>query len=431
MTDGPPADGGSVTGGPETDGPPADVLESGPGGSGRWRRPWVLLLVVAAGVALLGLWVAASGDQRPPRSPGAAPTSTPSFSQPAWPTPSPVCCRPGQYRLDGWQGYGPAGVRLLGGGHDPLVLDVHTGRTTPVHWLRLPRGQRLQLYQVGGGRLVGVVSSYNGDLVTAYLRRSSGGTVSLGAFAVAIASRDGGLLAFRPDQPEGEHPPSRLASFTADGQLRWQRLIREPSEVVRDTPHGLLIHVFDDGTSPAGGSMRLVDPRTGVVRRDLGRAISVLASTDRAVAWLGGPCQAEGECPLRVTDLRSGRTTGYPAPLGRTPGVAEFSPDGRLLALGVYGLHESVPGRVRDGFAGVLDLRSRVFTLVPGVSTGVKSVPALGWAPDGQWLLMAVQSNDDQERLAMWRLGAGGVTVLPTVLPGWTLAGGSGLTIQR
>jgi len=90
----------------------------------------------------------------------------------------------------------------------------------------------------------------------------------------------------------------------------------------------------------------VVAGRTGAVRRDLGPAIGVLTSTDRAMAWLRGPCSVEGECRPMVTDLRTGHAASYRSPLNRTPTAAAFAPAGRRLALGVSGLHEFIPGAV-------------------------------------------------------------------------------------
>jgi hypothetical protein len=425
MTDGPAA----------ADRPMPDVLESGPGGAGRRRRPWVLLLVVAAGVALIGLRASGLGDQG-----GSGPVSAASVPAPTTqpersaapvraPAPGPPACtdcRPGRFRLTARPGFGPAGLRLVVGGQHPAVLDLATGRTTPIAGLRLAADQAATLYPVDGG-LVAVISVAGGGPVDSYLLRDAGGTVRLGRFDAAVPSRDGGLLAY--DMGWNPPTPGRLVSFTAAGQRRWERTFRMPTSVIRDTPYGLLIQEFEDPDT-GGGPLRLIEPRTGRVRQDLAWAVQVLTGTDRYVVWLSGECRDDGgPCRLIVTDLGDGRSTARPVPLRRVPGTAAMTPDGRL-AVGVAGLHDFVSGSIRDGFVAVLDLATGTYTRLPGLTAQAKHVPALGWSPDGRWLLMAVQPDDQHDRLVLWRRGSAGLTVLPTVLPGWSLDSGRGLLIR-
>jgi hypothetical protein len=389
----------------------------------------VLLLVLAAGAALVGLrsW----SEDRPTAPPNAA-TSTPEpgVVLRTVPPPDPPCsgCPTARFRLTAREGHGPDGVRLVTSGRRPAVLDLRTGRTAPLRGLPLARGQAAQATRVAGG-LVAVVATTEGSLVGAYLLRDSGQTVRLGRFDVAVPGQDGGFLAY--DAGYERPVPGRLVSFGPEGGIRWQRSIPSAMEIVRDTPYGLLVHQMADSTA-AGGPLRLVDPRTGAVRRTLGSAMPVLASTDRLVAWLPGWCDQEGSCPVRVTDLRTRRTAEYAPPLRRTPGTAAFSPRGQL-AVGVGGLHDFVPGSgpdsVRDGFVALLDPASGRFRRLPGLSTQAKHTPALGWSPDGEWLLMAVQPDDRHDRLVMWRRGQHGLTVLPAVLPAGTLGSWQGLVV--
>jgi hypothetical protein len=418
---------------PDAAGPVPDVLESGPsrfGGTGRWRRPWVLLLVLAAGAALIGLRASEAGgrgDSPPAASAAASEPDRSVVPPPAPPIEQPACtdnCRPGRFRLDARTGFGPPGLRLVTSGNQPVLLDVGTGRTTPVPGLPLVADQAASLFQVPGG-LVATVSA--AAPVDSYLVRGSAPAVRLGRFDGAIPSRDGGLLAY--DMGWNPPTPGRLASFTAAGRLRWQRPFRQPTGVIRDTRYGLLIHDFADPDG-GGGPVRLVDPRTGAVRREVAWTEQVLTSTERYVVWLSGPCQDDGgPCQLLITDLGNGHTSAYPVPLDRVPSTAALTPDGRL-AVGVGGLPGFVPGRVRDGFVALLDRSRGTYTRLPGLSAQVKHVPTVAWSPDGRWLLMAVQPDDQHDRLVLWRPGHAGLTVLPTVLPAWSLSNGFGLLIQ-
>ena len=419
---------------------PAEVLESGPGRPGRlgrpgrWRRPWALLLVLAAAAALVGLRAAQTGGRAGPQPVAGAAGSA------AEPEPSVVfvpgpssdrqtctgACREGRFRVAARPGYGPAGVRLVAGGAEPVLLDLGTGRTTPIPGLPLRADRTATLYQVPGG-LVGTVSVAGGGPVGSYLLRGSAPAVRLGTFDGVIPSRDGGFYAF--DMGWNPPRPGRLVAFTGTGRPRWQRPFRQPTAVLRDTRHGLLIHQVPDPASGAGPVL-LADPRTGVPRHEIGWAQQVLASTDRYVVWLDGACTDDGApCELLVTDLTGPHTTSYPVPLGRVPSTAAVSPDGRV-AVGVGGLPGFVPGQVRDGFVALLDRSTGAFTRLPGLSTQVKHVPAVGWSPDGGWLLIAVQPDDEHDRLVLRRPGRSGLTMLPTVLPAWSLDTGNGLLIQ-
>jgi len=129
---------------PDAAGPVPDVLESGPsrfGGTGRWRRPWVLLLVLAAGAALIGLRASEAGgrgDSPPAASAAASEPDRSVVPPPAPPIEQPACtdnCRPGRFRLDARTGFGPPGLRLVTSGNQPVLLDVGTGRGWPALYL--------------------------------------------------------------------------------------------------------------------------------------------------------------------------------------------------------------------------------------------------------------------------------------------------------
>jgi hypothetical protein len=78
---------------------------------------------------------------------------------------------------------------------------------------------------------------------------------------------------------------------------------------------------------------------TGTFIRTLGIASAVVGWSGDRVAWLGGSCTSNGECPLHITDAATGGdVTVAPPPgyAGYLPGGA-FSPtNNQLLALYVY-----------------------------------------------------------------------------------------------
>jgi hypothetical protein len=402
-----------------------DVLESGPGRPGRWRRLWVLLLTVAGVAGLVALRVAASGSRPAAPAPPAAATPTAVGTvEPAPAIPSCPTCRPGRFSLHATSGYGPAGMRVAVGGRHPAVLDIATGRTTPVGPLHLESGQGTTLYPVPGG-LVASIYGNGGDVVGGYLLPDSGGTVRLGAFDQWLPDRDGGFLGYRG---AWNGHTGLLAAYTSSGRERWRRVVLATASVLRDTPYGLLVQTLptqDSGVGP----IQLLDARTGRVLRRIAVATSVLTSTDRAVVWLDGPCHDDGgPCRVVVTDLATGRGRTFPPPLGRVPSTAALSPDGRL-AVGVSGLHDFLPGAIRDGFAAVLDPTTGRLEPLPGLSTQAKHAPVVAWSPNRPWLLMAVQPDDYHDRLVLWRVGDAELTALPTALPAWSLAYVSGLAL--
>lgn len=377
----------------------AEMLSSGPGarpaGPGPRRRPrW---LVPVAGVLLAAVLTVLAVPSVPTRTVAPVPTPT------GPPPPEAV------YLLDGTPSAGPAGVRLLLGGLDPGVLDVGNGRLTPLAGLRTTSNEVVKLRR-GRGFTVAFVHTGGDEFARAFVLPDAGGSVPIGAVRDVLPMRDGTLLTVVC--VAGTGGGCVLGSRTATGAVRWQR--RVPSEValVRDTPYGVVASVFE---GDRGLLLRLEDPRTGRVDRVLGRTDQVLAANDRRVAYQPSGCSSD--CQVLVADLADGsRWTLPPAP-GR-PADGAFSPDGRRLALGFWGLHsqDPDPSRQRDGYAAVLDLAAGGgWHRVPRLTTGVKVAPVPVWTPDSGQLLVAV-GNDRVGRVAAWRPGAPRITVLPVRL---------------
>jgi len=322
--------------------------------------------------------------------------------------------------LDGRPGAGPVGFRLEVGGTAPVIVDAHTGHVTP-----LPRLRRLvaaEFAELGRLRAATVVVVRNGALeaVATYVLPDAGGSVSVPPSDGVVRAMDGGFFAYDSGV---DRPPARLVSLTASGRLRWQRAFSVPTVVQADTPYGLLIQ--ETPAPPATeGPLRLVDPRTGALRRNLGRAAYVVTSTPNAVAWFSSYCVAQ--CQLTVTNVANGGNTRYAMPDGRIPTYAAFSPDQRLLALSFPGLEDAAPGVKRDGFVVVLDLRSGRAETVPGLSTEARSAATPAWSPTEGLLALEVRSppDGDHDRVVLWRPGETRLTELP-LLP----SGASGLVV--
>lgn len=390
----------------------ADILASGhPDGPGQRRRPptWLLLLVAAAVLVGLQSWRnrALEPQAGPSPSPSAAATAEPSESR--GPSGSPA-----RFRLDGRPGAGPAGFRLEVGGTAPVIVDAHTGHVTPLPRLRrLVTGEFAELRRLPAATVI-VVRNGALEPVATYVLPDAGGRVSVPPSDGVVGAVDGGLFAFDSGV---DRPPGRLVSLTAAGGLRWQRPFSVPTVVQADTPYGLLIQELPAPPS-TGGPLQLVDPRTGALRRELGRPAYVVTSTPNAVAWFSSYCV--DVCQLTVTNVGTGRNTRYAMPDGRIPTYAAFSQDQRLLALSFPGLEDAAPGLKRDGFVLVLDLRSGQLETVPGLSTEARSAATPAWSPTEGLLALEVRSppDGDHDRVVLWRPGEARLTELPLLPSG-------------
>jgi hypothetical protein len=378
----------------------AEVLSSGPAGAagrGRSRRhrrgtgPLAAVLV-AAGASVLA--VEAGGGPRPvaPFRPGPAPAAV--------------------YRLDGDAGTGPAGVRMLIGGRRPVVLDTGTGAVTALPVPAVP-GDVAELDRAGGTTTV-LLHDISRLRSRAFALRPNGRAVPLGRAIDVLPMRDGGVLAEDCEGP-GNIGPCTLTAHGGAGARDWSRTVPRKLDLIRDTPYGLVVGADDDDSR----LVRLEDPRSGAVYRVIGTADAVLGADDRQVVFTPVGCRSD--CELTVAALDGGSARVLPADPGN-PAVAEFSRDGRWLAVGYTGL--SVDDRsastYRDGHVSVISLtRADRWLPVPGLTTGSASTALPVWAPGDQLLLAVPTTGLGSGRVALWTPGAGRVTILPVRLTGF------------
>jgi len=390
-------------------------LEGGPV-TRRPRPRWLSTLGVVALAVALAVLAVRDGTGRPPAARTAAPTPPPALLSSA-PTVLPGPPPPDAvYRLDGVEGPGPVGVRLLLGGLRPGVLDAGTGRLTGLRDLRHDTGDPVDLRR-GPGLTVALVHS-DAYYVRASVLPDGGGSTDLGTVQDALPMRDGSVLA--AVCLAGSGGGCSLSQHTAAGGLRWQRRVSARMVLVRDTPYGVLTLLPGD---EAGGLLQVENPRRGKIVLDLGVVGSVLAASDRLVAWQAAGCLSG--CPVLVADLGTGVRRVLPALAGR-PAVGAFSPDGQRLAVSFVGLPPQDPdrSRQRDGYVAVLDLRTSVWTRAPGLTTGAKVAAVPVWTPDGDRLLIAT-ANGGVGRIAVWRPGDPRLTVLPVQLGGFFVEPGT------
>lgn len=403
-----------------------DVLSSGfpEQDEDAWARPpayrprWLSAVAVLAVAAVLAVLAVRQGTGRPDTA-TAAPTRTIRVIPAPPPTPTPPTrpradagLRPAPvHRLDGDPGVGPAGVRLVVGGREPGVLDAGTGLLTPLPAPGLGSGEGV-LVRRGAGYTITIVGFNSRPQARAWLVPDGGGAaVDLGDVQDLLPRRDGSVLTeFCTPDP----PLCSLAARSRTGAPLWTRRLGSFVELVGDTPYGVLVsaHREDGRMEP-----RLIEPRTGAVRREFGRVEMVLGASGRRVAWRPAGC--DSNCPVVVADLADGRTRRLPAVAGRSV-TGAFSPDSQRLAVGFMGLDPNDPdlSRQRDGYAAVLDLGNPGWVRAPGLTTGVKSAPVPVWTPAGDRLLLGT-ADAGQGRVAVWRPGDARLTVLPTRLVGF------------
>jgi hypothetical protein len=370
------------------------------------------MVVIAAALAgAVRLW-GGSVAQPPPR---AEPTATPT------PTEAPPSPRLATFRLVGRPGSGPPGLRVLVGNAQPATLGsgapavvTATGEVRPLPGPKAGAGQLVEVRRLPAATAVILQDAQFRPLSLTVLP-DRGAVAHLGAdLDTVVAAHEGGFIAANSGWTGHS---GRLASYTAAGQLRWQRPLGDATLVQRDTPYGLLVDVIDNPETSSQGTLALIDARTGALRHRIGAADTVLASTDRTVAWVPYGCgEWPGRCSLASTDLRTLEQAIYPLPNGRPPAYGAFSTNETMLALSFSGRHEFAASLDPDGYVSVLSLVTGQFERMPGLTTPAKQAPTLAWAA-GLQLMLGVRANDQLDRLLMWSPGQPGPTVLPCKLP--------------
>jgi hypothetical protein len=133
----------------------------------------------------------------------------------------------------------------------------------------------------------------------------------------------------------------------------------------------------------------LWDPRTGRVLRHFD---NVIATGPEQIAWSPG-CRS---CRVQILNVSTGTTVTTPIPGNPAALGANFSDDGRLLAVGL-------PGRELEVFG----TGSRTLTVVPGTALSSAEWENVGWQPGGHRLVIAAGPNSTvgPAQLAYWQPG--------------------------
>lgn len=194
-------------------------------------------------------------------------------------------------------------------------------------------------------------------------------------------------VAFREVAVPGAEAASRASGGRVAGRLpRWTFVHAAlPGGFVVERRSGLAVWDGGDRMRPLRG----------------GRRAWPVASGGSRFAWCREPCRT-----VRVRTAAGDRTFTPPSPLRLLGHGGSFSPDGSRLALPVT--------RGNRSRAAVIDLRTEVWSLVPGGR--LSDYGATAWSPSGRWLYLATADG----RLRAWQPGAPRAELLP-VDPGGTV----------
>lgn len=372
----------------------AEVLDDGrkpprggrrPTAKWRGRRSWRWAGAVATGVLAVA-YALRVGPAVPPAPTGPKPptgnSSTP-FSLPGTPL---------QNSSD---------VTLLIAGRTVSRLDVDSGRLSPIEGMPSADGTAVIGVPLRGGtflaRSAGPVALHDPGMELFALRTGS-------ARAQALGRVDGLAPAADPDaawatlldrpvtRPDG---PGRLRLVNLDGRYVGPTY-RLPAgrPIVAGLANGRLLTVT--GTSTQQPTFEEWNPRTG--RAHTSYAV-VLANDAQTVVWTDRDCGPR-RCRMRATDVITGRTRLIPLPPGRWPASAQFSPDGRRLALTLNEGATSA-GNPTQSAVVVLRLEDLGIEKVPASTTDAGGWLTVAWSHDGHWLALA-PGNRSPVRVALW-----------------------------
>jgi hypothetical protein len=339
------------------------------------RQRWSVAVLGIATAVLFGYVATHRDPVQRPDPPAAAPTT-----------------QPGLPRVVGTRVRGPDGLKVLVSGQYPEIIDTSTGHAAPVPGVQLSAGERAAVQLVPAGTVVAETAPGTSRVRTTLTpilgpRRP----ILLGDDVVVVPAARGSDL-YVADRG----PASTKVSVTAGtGKVRTAWTAGGRLSPLRDTAAGLVAVGVDDREVT---DVRLLDPRTGALRRRLAVGAIVVTVGPSSLAYVQASCPRD--CPVTVVRLVDGRSRDYRMPAGSgNPGTGAFAADGRWLALGVPGQYRDGRLVVVPGFAEVLDLGTGVVVRVPGLETAAERAPDLSWS--GGTLVLGVWSADGGQ-VASW-----------------------------
>lgn len=297
---------------------------------------------------------------------------------------------------------GSTGLQLLVANDPPFVLNVDTGRVTPVGGLDVSGNPVISVLAVGADAVIWLDRSPRpGNVLTAEIyvvRRNETTAVPL-ATAWEVAPAADGAAVWLKSYSDADHCT-----------LREVRLDGEERQGPRPLP--CATRLIDAGGIPLlveQGSV--VEPHTG---RNLVTSGRVWAMTRDLVVTV-----AASKGPITLVDLRSGERWSfrYPSQISGQGGVDEAAvhPNGRLFALSFSDPAFGFGGpQVTDVW--LLDAGKRRFQHLPDMPAVVSlKRTSMSWTSDGRLVVLAESAG--RNVVGVWRPGERRVAVRRVSLP--------------
>lgn len=286
---------------------------------------------------------------------------------------------------------GKTGLRLVVADKPPFVLDVDTGRVTPVPAVRPQSRGTLRVVGVGGRAAVVVASAVYRHAGLYAVRGRAARVSELGTGWDVVPAPDGRSVWVKRFVSTGR---CTLTQLGLDGQAIGAR---------RAFPCGSTIY--------PGGSLgvvvnrtRVFDPRTG--RTLLRTRWGVLAAAGRTLV-LAGPNKT-----LTVLGNASGveRQLPWPSILTQYEAYNPVDPSGRFVTLGFANPAQQTVD------VWLLDTKTGRLRQLPGMPALVAlKATSMAWTDDGQLVLLGESGGRDV--VAVWRPGQESLAVKTVDLP--------------
>jgi len=365
--------------------------------------------------ALLAVAVVAVGVQHsrishlPVAAVAAAPQPVPVAEQyQPWPEGAAVCGNrvglaqiSSELRTDPRQA--PTGVTVPVTGALPALVNVDTGRRSPIPGLRLRADQYASKIVRAGPVSYVLVRSCQRSWSATVIRAQAGRPqqVVAGDHTVygLIGDESGAVWA------EAYTGPTKVSPAAAIGTT----LVRldRPGPPVMLPPELNVIGVSGSQVAATTAGPPQAVTLSSLYRYDMSsRRTSLLGTAYSAtesrgtVIWTSTPCSAWGACTLRSYDLRTGRsgTQSYHLPLGSGVSGGVLSPDGHKLAFilqrEIGDLYYRSDSSKNPADLVVLDLTTGLVEPVPGLELAPGVDPtSITFSPDSGWLIATLPSD--------------------------------------
>jgi hypothetical protein len=325
------------------------------------------------------------------------PTTTP----PPWPTSPGACNEEISLPIVSSTPRGDTtGIRLLLGGDRLRIVDFDSGQATALTAARLRPGEYIT--QLAGAATTYATTRTCTSNTSRVLRIGANARISvvasLGLIEWMLADGDRAWVVSNPS--DVHHPYGFITPLGGSPRVRLPDSFY-PDAIVNGTLTGSLAP-----DPSAGGSLVLVDARTGHLQTNLGRTASTVATGSGLIIWSDG-CYGEYDkpCLLHRRSVATGATTPYHLPRPAFTGIV--SPDGREVALTLeraakdprFTGHPIPPSDVA-----ILHLDTGKLEIIPGIEVPAKIFPTLAFSADGHWLVIALDAGT-KTRLLAWRSG--------------------------